>query len=293
MYVSSTERAHTLVVDAQNNAYLGGVGNGTGLLAKVSGVDTATPAIAWVFQLPMGTGSNVSSLALDAAGNVYAALDYRGAVTRFAAAKFTPAGAVSWVKQWDPNNDIDRNNTHVVRVSGDNVLVGGRISIKPYDRQLADGFVMNLTTAGLWKWGAFYYTGKNDDSISEHRVKGLALVGSELLVLQQAHPGLENTSNYTGAWYQSPDDTLELPGGTGAARLADLALSPTSQMATAQLLPCAVTSLTPNQPATLHVLPTTNWGAPPTDVTIEDAATRKDSHGKTQTLLQRVKITGN
>ena len=151
-------------------------------MLKVAGVDGAAPALEWVNELAMGTGGNVNSIDLDAAGNPYVSLDFRGATTRFAAARFSPAGALTWAKQWDPNNAGDNNNTYVVRVAGDQVLVGGRIAFQPFDTQFGEGFVMNLTTDGAWKWGSFYYTGKGTEEICEHRVKGFALAGDELLV---------------------------------------------------------------------------------------------------------------
>ena len=64
-----------------------------------------------------------------------------------------------------------------------------------------------------------------------------ALRRDELVVLQQAHPGVGNADRYAGYWYQANDDTLELPGGDGAARLADVPLSLTSRLGGAAIAP--------------------------------------------------------
>ncbi len=284
VYAGAVERGYSIVVNAAGDAYVGGLGSGTGLLLKVTGVNGTSPAIDWVQEVAVGVGANLPSLALDAAGNPYAALDLRGAASRFAAARFTPAGAVSWAKVWEPANNDPLDNAHVVRVSGEQVLVGGRVGFKPFDLAYGDGMVVSLASAtGAWRWGGLYYTGKGDGAV-EHRVKGVAVAGDSLFVLQQGHPAVGNADRNSGYWYQTNDDTLDLPGGDGSKRLADLSVPVSSKL--------AGTTLAPLQDGTLHDLAIDAvWLAGPADVVVDAAAKRTGSAGHTHALVQKVKLT--
>jgi hypothetical protein len=146
--------------------------------------------------------------------------------------------------------------------------------------------VLDLSTDGAYRWGAFYYTGKGSTAACEHRVKGLALAGDELIVLQQGHPGVGNLDRYAGYWYQANDNTLDFPAGDGSQRLADQSLSVSSKLAGATVAPL--------ENGTLHDLAIgASWQAAPSDVVLDDAKARTASAGHTHALIQRVKVAGN
>lgn len=231
----SNDRAHALAVDASGTAYLGGITNGRGLLARVDGVDGASPTFVWAQKLETGVGSNVNSVDVDAAGNVYASLDRRGATTQLSVAAFAPDGSVTWSKQFDPYNYGDNNNSYVVRHDGaGGVWFGGRVSQDTLDTTFGEGFVMQLSDAdGSWMTGAQYYTGKGAEEVVEHRVKGFDVDASgDLRVLLQSYSVTLNFDHRFGFWYQLMDDpladlTLGEDPGDGSGLVVDYAFTAT------------------------------------------------------------------
>ena len=82
---------------------------------------------------------------------------------------------------------------HVVRLAGDHVIFGGMVALKGFDTSQGDGALIKLSkTDGSLAWATMYYTGKGPDEIAEHRVKGLAVVGSKLYVAGQIYTGNMN-----------------------------------------------------------------------------------------------------
>jgi len=198
------DRGHAVIAEADgSNVYVGGLTNGRGLLLKFSKTNSATPEVAWVKKLDMGTGSNVYGLDIDGT-DVYLALDRRGASTFFSLAKVDGAtGDVTWAKTYQGNAG-DNNNCNVVKVFGDHVYAGGRIGFSVMDAQMGDGFILRLNKAdGAYDWAGVYYTGKSPNEIEEHRVKGIAVVGKTMYLGGQVYTGStgDETYRYDGYWY--------------------------------------------------------------------------------------------
>ena len=222
----SNDRGYAVVADGSGNAWLGGLTNGRGFIARVNGVDGATPTLEFVKKVDMGTGSNVNDLALDASGNCYASLDRRGVDTHFSVAKFSTDGSLAWAKTWN-GNEGQKNNTHVVQVDDDKLYVGGRIAIDTADTQFGEAFILRLGLDGTYDWATYYYTGKGAEEVMEHRTKGIAVDSSgDLRILLHSYAVSFNYDHYWGFWYNAPNDpladlTLGEDPGLGEANLVD------------------------------------------------------------------------
>jgi hypothetical protein len=224
-----TDRGYTIRSDSAGNGYIGGISAGHSVLVRLSGLNGSAPAVVWVRDLGMSTGSNVNSLVLADNGDAIVSLDHRGAITKFAAARIKTDGTLAWAKTWDGGNDGDRNNTYVVRLNAGTVYVGGRIAVQAADTTHGDGFLLGLDAAtGAYKFGALYYTGKGSETIAQHRVKGLVFSGNDVFGLTHGTTVQNNSDHYWGYWYQAPNDHLELPAGNGAERLVDYPLNLTA-----------------------------------------------------------------
>lgn len=227
-FPGSVDRGYAVKVGADGAGYIAGIGNGRGLLMRMTGLQTNEPQLNWIKRVAFGVGSNINGLDLTPDGDVIASLDTRGATTQLAAARFSKDGQVLWSKVWDKENTGDNNNTYFVNVVGQEVFIGGRIALQPADTQFGDGFVMSLNLAdGSWRWGAFYYTGKGTEELSEHRLKAfIPRADGKIWALHQGYTGNNNHGQYWGFWYKANDRTLMLPSGDGSMRLADYPLVP-------------------------------------------------------------------
>lgn len=273
----SNDRAHSLAVDSAGNAWIGGLTNGRGLVARVTGVDGSDPQLDFVKQLDMGTGSNVNGIDLDSAGNAYLSLDRRGATTQLSIARMDTDGSVAWAKTWDAGNASDQNNSHVVTVDGNAVYLGGRVAIATGDTQFGEGFLMRLGTDGSYEWGAAYYTGKGAEEVVEDRVKGIVPTSSgDLRILMHSWAVQQNYGHYWGYWYDLQDDpmadlTLDEDPGDGAALLEDYALSVSDVTSSAAFRPATGSYYTGDNVAAVRTLDTTGvWKPAPAAVEYED-----------------------
>lgn len=217
------DRAYGVGAEADGaNVYVGGLTNGRGLLMKFSATNTATPAVAWVKKVEMGTGSNVYGMDVEGS-DVYLALDRRGAQTFFSFARVNGAdGSIAWAKTYVGNNG-DSNNCNVVKVAGDYVYAGGRVGLSQFDAQMGDGLVVRASKAdGAFDWAGFYYTGKGPNEIAEHRVKGIGVVGNDLMLAGQIYTGSTGDASYRydGYWYDNVSELVDYPEMV-AAGIAD------------------------------------------------------------------------
>ena len=208
------DRGYTLGAEADGaNVYLGGLTNGRGLLMKFGATNTDSPTVEWVKKLDMGTGSNVYGMDVDGT-DVYLALDRRGATTYFSFARINGAdGTITWAKTYVGNNG-DNNNCNVVKVAGDYVYAGGRTGISQFDAQMGDGLVVRAAKAdGALDWAGIYFTGKGPNEIAEHRIKGIAVAGSDLLIAGQVYTGStgDNHYRYDGYWYDNVSELADFP----------------------------------------------------------------------------------
>jgi hypothetical protein len=204
LFAGYNDRGFTVKVDDKFNAYIGGSANGRAMLIKIKGANTKTPKVEWAKQIVAGVGSNVNSMDLDSAGNVYASVDVRGAKTSFAYIKVSPEGKLLW--GMENASGGQKNNVMIVRVLGDSLYVGGRVGIGNidgvvgYDTQFGDGYIVksNLET-GKVELSLFYYSGKGPDEIAGYYVKGLSLVDKTLYVV--GHMWAKSGNRYNGYWY--------------------------------------------------------------------------------------------
>jgi len=197
----TTDRGYCVKADAKGNVYVGGLAAKISLLIKFKNAAGGKPTVEWVKTYETGWGSSINCLDVDAAGNVYASLDRRGAQTFFSFMKLDPAGNLVWGKTYSGGSNKN-NNCAVVKVAGDALFVGGRTGQSWYDAQMGDGKLLKVSAAdGKELWSAFYFCGKGPDELAEHRVKGLALQGGTLYVIGQVYTGNYNGVRYWGYWY--------------------------------------------------------------------------------------------
>ncbi|RME84907.1 MAG: hypothetical protein D6785_05050, partial [Planctomycetota bacterium] len=194
------DRGYVVKVDSSANVYIGGSANNNAFLMRLSpsGQDYK---LAWAKRIVIGRGGNINSMDLDSSGNIYVALDRRGATTFFSFAKISPKGELVWGKTYQGGNN-DQNNINIVKVIGKFLYAGGRIGLKNFDTQYGDGLIVKTDLQeGNEIWSAFYFTGKGPDEIGEHRIKGIALRGKDLILLGQVYTGNYNGVRYWGYWY--------------------------------------------------------------------------------------------
>ncbi len=198
----TNDRAYCVKADAQGNVYIGGLAAKISLLIKFKEAATNNPKVAWVKTLETGWGSNINCLDVDAAGNVYASIDRRGAQTYFSFLKLSADGGLVWGKTYDGGSNKN-NNCNVVKVAGDALYVGGRTGQSWYDSQMGDAKLIKVNSSdGKELWSAFYFCGKGPDELAEHRVKGLVVQGNTLYIVGQVYTGNFNGVRYWGYWYK-------------------------------------------------------------------------------------------
>lgn len=220
----TNDRGYAIEADEKGNLYLGGLMGKYGLLVKLSAADFK---VAWAKEINLGWGSNINCLDTDQEGNVYLSCDCRGANTFFTILKVSPQGELCWGKTYAGSNNKN-NNTNIVKVVGDAVYAGGRTGQGWYDAQMGDAKILKLNAAdGKELWSAFYFNGKGPDEMCEHRVKGLAFAGDELVMVGQVYSGSLNGVRFWGYWYD----------GVGALKdykpkhVKDLGMKPEGAMA--------------------------------------------------------------
>ncbi len=204
VYSGYNDRGYAVKVDGES-AYIAGSANGRAFVMKLDNINS-DPTVSWTKSLGLGVGSNINSLDLDSSGNLYAAIDIRGAATSFAFIKVNSSGALVWGKEQASSNDS--NNVHIVKVLNDKLYVGGRVGISAYDVQAGDGYLVRTSLDGTIDWSMFYYSGKGPDEIFEYRVKGLGVVNNSLFVVGQIYTGTLNGYRYDGYWYNGFNELL-------------------------------------------------------------------------------------
>jgi hypothetical protein len=198
----TNDRGYAVKADGKGNIYVGGLMGKYGVLLKLTEKSNRSGVkLVWAKEINMGWGSNINCLDTDALGNIYISCDRRGAKTFFSIIKMSPGGKLLWGKSYKGGSNKN-NNVNVVKVIGNSVYVGGRTGQSWYDSQMGDAKILKLdASSGKELWSAYYYNGKGPDEICEHRVKGLAIRGDELVVVGQVYSGSLNGVRYWGYWY--------------------------------------------------------------------------------------------
>lgn len=273
VHATINDRGYAIRQDGKGNAFIGGSGSKSAILLKVVGVEDAEPSLAWARTVDLGTGGNINSLDVDADGNVYAALDRRGATTYFSVGKYGTDGKLAWAKTYSGGNG-DKSNINVVRVQGTDVYIAGRIATPNFDSQYGDGLVAKLATAdGALGWAAFHYSGKGPDEIAEHRVKGLAVRDGSLYLATQVFTGNFNGVRYNGYWY---DGLGTLEDYTPVGTEIDAKKTKTNPLAEGAMLDAATLG---------------KWEAGPATVVAQDAIAKKDGKPpEADLMISRLKL---
>lgn len=195
----SNDRGYAIAAHTDGSVVIGGLASDRAFLLKLAGCNGDAPTVEWCRRVDLGRASGINCVDLDADGNIFASLDRRGATTFLSAAKFTPQGKLAWGKTY-AGTAGDANNTHLVRVMGDTLLVGGRhVASGLYD---GDALLLGLdTSSGALKWSGFYHTGTGPDEAMQHRIKGAFITGKTLTVVGQSYTGSRNGERYFGYWY--------------------------------------------------------------------------------------------
>lgn len=205
----TNDRGYAVKADGKGNIYVGGLMGKYGVLLKLTEKSNRSGAkLVWAKEINMGWGSNINCIDTDTGGNIYISCDRRGAKTFFSVLKMTSKGKLLWGKTYKGGSNKN-NNVNVVKVIGNAVYAGGRTGQGWYDSQMGDAKILKLDASnGKELWSSYYYNGKGPDEICEHRVKGLAIKGNELVVLGQVYSGSLNGVRYWGYWYNGVSSTV-------------------------------------------------------------------------------------
>jgi hypothetical protein len=218
----SAGKIYSIRVGADGAGYFGGEAASRAHLARITGLDTDTPAVDWVMATGGGIGTRIDSIDLTEEGDALTELFIGGATRSFAVARYKKDATLTWSKTWGDTNSL--NTARVVRRHGGSVYVGGKMSLTTFDQTSGEGFMLVLDAAtGAYKTGGAYYTGKTTTTIAAHSVKGFVFQGESVYTVMDGYPGSNNAEHYWGFWYQPPTEKLDLPleGKDGSERLTD------------------------------------------------------------------------
>lgn len=207
--VSGTkDRGYAIKQSPAGDLFIGGVTGSYAYIAKISGANTSTPTLAWVKNAGLSYAARINDIDIDDSG-VYMSCDIRGVQTYFEAMMIDFDGNFQWAKTFQAS-DADRNNTHVVKIDGSSLYVGGRIGESGLDTYYGDGLLLKLDKAnGDLNWAKIYYTGNSDEQAAEHRIKGIAINGSNILVAGQVYGSNDNVDHFYGEWIKNSALTLQ------------------------------------------------------------------------------------
>jgi hypothetical protein len=218
----SAGKIYSVRVGADGVGYFGGEAASRAHLARITGLDTDSPAVDWVAATGGGIGTRIDSIDLTEEGDALTELFIGGATRSFAVARYKKDATLTWSKTWGDTNSL--NTARVVRRHGGSVYVGGKMSLTTFDQTSGDGFMLVLDVAtGAYKTGGAYYTGKTTTTIAAHSIKGFVFQGESVYTVMDGYPGSNNSGHYWGFWYQPPTEKLDLPleGKDGSERLTD------------------------------------------------------------------------
>lgn len=194
------DRGYAIKQDASGNLFIGGVTGSYAYIAKINNGNTATPSVAWVKNVGLSFGARINGIDIDASG-VYYSCDIRGVETYFEVMKTDFDGNFEWASYF-PGSADDRNNTHVVYVSGDYVYAGGRTGQDGMDA-LGDALLIKLAkTDGSLAWSGIYTTGNSNEESADQRIKGIAFMNGTVYLAGQIYPANANSVHYFGAWVE-------------------------------------------------------------------------------------------
>ncbi|MBN2662321.1 MAG: SBBP repeat-containing protein [Bacteroidales bacterium] len=202
------DRGYVVKQSPTGDLFIGGVTGSYAYIAKINGGNTSSPTLAWVKNAGLSYAARINGIDIDASG-VYLSCDIRGVQTYFEAMKLDFDGNFQWAKTFQ-GADADRNNTHVVKIDGNFLYVGGRIGESGLDTYYGDGLLLKMDKAnGDLNWAKIYYTGNSSEEAAEHRIKGIAINGANILVAGQVYGSNDNVDHFLGEWIENSALTLQ------------------------------------------------------------------------------------
>ncbi|HDQ16464.1 MAG TPA: hypothetical protein ENN45_05340 [Bacteroidetes bacterium] len=202
------DRGYAIKPDNSGNLYVAGVTGSYGYLAKISGINSTNPNLEWVKNAGLSYGARINHLDVDNSG-IYISCDIRGVTTYFQVMKVNSDGNLVWAKIF-PSYANDRNNTHIVKISGDNLFVGGRIAQDNLDKQNGDGMLMKISKSNdSLLWHGIYFTGIGLEKAAEHRIKEIAIIGEHVYIAGQVYGGIEKHEHFFGTWVKLDNSELQ------------------------------------------------------------------------------------
>jgi hypothetical protein len=209
---------------------------------------------AWVQAMSGGTQSQASTIATDASGNSYVGGSFTGTITISGTvlqaattvaigaylAKYSPQGALLWVRQPTVPGALSRLWVESVAVDGSgNVIMGGTFSGgawtlgnvtlagHPAGALYGQGFVAKLDPAGTISWAQAAV-----DTGSQGRIGAVAVDASGTVYAAGGFTGSSPAAfikKYSAAGVLQPMAANSVPGGTGSITISGLAVSPNGQ----------------------------------------------------------------
>lgn len=200
----TSKRAYAIKADSNGDIFLGGVEGSNPFIAKIKNFNSS-PEVVFIKYLNSFYGSRISSIDIDDSG-VYFSLYVTGVQTGLFVFKTSKEGNLLWCKLFNYIYN-DRNNTHIVKVIGNYIYIGGRIGIEPFDKDSGDAILLKLNkTNGECVQSILYYTGKDSNNICEHRIKGIGITSdNKMVIFGQVYGGNYNYNNFYGKWYKISD----------------------------------------------------------------------------------------
>ena len=152
--------------------------NNSAVLYKFSG---GGATFEWQEKIAVGTAHRITDIDLDASGNIYLAVDFRGVSTFIGVMKLNPDGSLVWAKKFQGESN-DRNNISSLRILNNQIFIGGRGSYTHYDTgQFGDGTFLNLDLNGtvlhVYNYFSEYNTGERIEAI--HYYNGSFIIAGE------------------------------------------------------------------------------------------------------------------
>ncbi len=227
------DRAYAVVADETNNKLYVGGWEGTDNRPILYKFDISTDDITldWYERLNTGDwdgGTQISDLDVDSEGNVYVSYWIAGAAKWYEITKLTSDGDVVWGRRYNATGEPGmvtgsvKNETMIIRVLGNHVLVGGRVGIQHVtwgDTSKGDSGMVIYDLNGNMLEDRYYFTGTDNTKITIDHIKAFGMANDQLMVAGTIWP---NDSNFLGEWL-TPDGIEEAltPVEVGTQELVD------------------------------------------------------------------------
>jgi len=178
---------YSLVVDPSGKSvYVGGwSGSGPrGLLMKIDFTGTAYK-VNWARKIPLPWGSNFPAMVVDNASGLYVVADIHGASTYSELHKYdTHKGKLKWVRHYNKGVNNGKTQTHVIKLLGDKLIVGGKIGFTgtyTYAHNKGDAFFIILDRKGNLEKEYYFFTGTRPFSLDA--IKDIEVHGNDLYIM--------------------------------------------------------------------------------------------------------------